>query len=74
MKLFYSFIASIMLISMTACNNPKQADQKTSGSDTAFNYMADRFADIQVLRYRVTGFDQLTLKQKQLAYYLYRQV
>ncbi len=36
----------------------------------AFNYEADRFADIQVLRYQVPGFEQLTLKQKQLAYYL----
>jgi dipeptidyl-peptidase-3 len=37
-----------------------------------FNYMADRFADIQVLRYEVKGFDQLSLKQKQLAYYMYQ--
>ncbi len=37
----------------------------------AFDYTADRFADIQVLRYQVPGFEQLTLKQKQLAYYLY---
>jgi dipeptidyl-peptidase III len=36
-----------------------------------FQYQADRFADIQVLRYQVPGFDQLSLKQKQLAYYLY---
>ncbi len=32
---------------------------------------ADRFADIQVLRYPVPGFDHLTLQQKKLAYYLY---
>ena len=36
-----------------------------------FEYKADRFADIQVLRYRVPGFENLSLKQKQLAYYLY---
>jgi dipeptidyl-peptidase-3 len=35
-----------------------------------FVYEADRFADIQVLRYQVPGFEQLSLKQKQLAYYL----
>ena len=39
-------------------------------AEPAFDYKADRFADIQVLRYRVPGFEQLTLKQKQLAYYL----
>src|SRR5689334_13955441 len=36
-----------------------------------FEFKADRFADIQVLRYRVPGFEKLSLKQKQLAYYLY---
>ena len=36
----------------------------------AFEYKADRFADIQVLRYRVPGFDQLSLSEKKLAYYL----
>ena len=35
-----------------------------------FQYKADRFADIQVLRYQVPGFEQLTLRQKQFAYYL----
>ena len=34
-----------------------------------FQVVADQFADIQVLRYRVPGFDQLTLQQKKLAYY-----
>lgn len=35
-----------------------------------FKVVADRFADIEVLRYRVPEFDQLTLQQKKLAYYL----
>ena len=35
-----------------------------------FNYNVDRFADIQVLRYQVPGFNDLTLKQKTLVYYL----
>jgi dipeptidyl-peptidase-3 len=36
----------------------------------SFNYNADRFADIQVLRYRVPGFEALSLQQKLLIYYL----
>lgn len=40
-------------------------------STNAFEYKADRFADIQVLRYQVPGFDKLSLQQKRLAYYLY---
>lgn len=30
----------------------------------------DRFADIQILRYEVPGFDELSLREKKLAYYL----
>jgi dipeptidyl-peptidase-3 len=43
------------------------------GAQTAkpFQVEADRFADIQVLRYEIPGFDQLSPKQKELAYYLY---
>jgi dipeptidyl-peptidase III len=44
------------------------ADEAASSSE--FQFKADRFADIQVLRYRVDGFDQLSLRQKELAYYL----
>ena len=34
------------------------------------NYSVDRFADIEVLRYAVPGFDSLSLNQKKLIYYL----
>ena len=33
-------------------------------------YQDERFADLQLLRYRLTGFEQLSLCQKQLIYYL----
>ena len=35
-----------------------------------FDYTVDRFADIEVLRYRVPGFEELPLQQKKLVYYL----
>lgn len=35
-----------------------------------FNYVTDRFADIEVLRYKVPGFEELSLNQKKLIYYL----
>lgn len=35
-----------------------------------FKYDVDRFADIQVLRYQVPGFENLSLKQKKYVYYL----
>lgn len=35
-----------------------------------FDYTVDRFADIEVLRYKVPGFENLSLDQKCLIYYL----
>ena len=35
-----------------------------------FCYTDERFADLQMLRYKLTGFDQLSLQQKRLIYYL----
>ena len=35
-----------------------------------FSYTVEQFADLQVLRYRVSGFETLNLQQKQLIYYL----
>ena len=35
-----------------------------------FSYIVDQFADLQILRYQVPGFENLSLRQKQLLYYL----
>ena len=35
-----------------------------------FRYRDERFADIQMLRYRLNGFEKLNLQQKQLVFYL----
>ena len=39
--------------------------------NTKFNYHAEQFADIEILRYYLPGFKSLSLKEKELAYYLY---
>lgn len=62
-------------ITFSSCK-PKEAPNETtkaeiSEKDTAFKVESDRFADIAVLNYRVDGFESLSIKQKQLAYYLY---
>ena len=36
-----------------------------------FIYCNEKFADIEILRYQVPGFEELTLKEKELVYYLY---
>lgn len=35
-----------------------------------FSYIVDQFADLQILRYQVPGFANLSLRQKQLLYHL----
>lgn len=42
----------------------------TAQTTDGFKYTDERFADIQMLRYKVEGFDNLTLKQKTFIYYL----
>ena len=59
------FFASIML---QACQNPP-SDTLTE-PQAEFQVLADQFADLQVLRYRIPGFENLTLQQKELLYYL----
>ena len=50
----------------TACNS----SSKDMEDNDTFDYVVDRFADIEVLRYQVPDFDNLTLNQKLLVYYL----
>ena len=38
--------------------------------EDTFHYTVEQFADLQILRYRVPGFEQLSLRQKMLVYYL----
>ncbi len=62
-------IVSLMTaMALTACAGPKE--KECSGAAGVFNYVVDQFADLQILRYQVPGFESLSLKQKQLLYHL----
>ncbi|MDR0414122.1 MAG: dipeptidyl peptidase 3 [Prevotellaceae bacterium] len=60
MKKIVFFIMGTIL--MGAC--------QSSGEGENFSYSVEKFADLEILRYRVPGFEQLTLQQKKLVYYL----
>lgn len=45
-----------------------QGEKKTQ--DTDFHYLLDEFADLKVIRFRVPGWDNLRLRQKEYAYHL----
>jgi dipeptidyl-peptidase-3 len=50
---------------LTAFSCSEKAEEKKE-----FNYIDERFADIQILHYEVEGFENLTLQQKTFIYYL----
>ena len=62
------------LCMLTACNNTSREDKQAPADDgidyATFEYKVDRFADIEILRYPVPGFNSLSLQQKELVYYL----
>ena len=51
-------------MSLVACNQEKKQVEAN------FNYTVEQFADLQLLRFKVHGFEELPLKQKELVYYL----
>ena len=51
-------------MSLVACNQEKKQVEDN------FNYTVEQFADLQLLRFKVHGFEELPLKQKELVYYL----
>ena len=54
-----------MSLISASCNRQQPAQQAAD-----FDYVVDHFADIEVLRYKVPEFENLTLNQKILVYYL----
>ncbi|MFI5222067.1 MAG: dihydrofolate reductase, partial [Bacteroidia bacterium] len=60
-------------ISATTAMYSCKSDHKSKGGEqpSAFEVECDRFADLQVLRYEIPGFNELTTQQKELSYYLY---
>ena len=62
-------VLCVLLAAMTllACN---KESKQTTPSIEDFPYMVDQFYDLGILRYRVPGFEDLSVQQKTLVYYL----
>ena len=70
------FSFAFFVVLAIACNNNSRVANTTATdslkvSDTSFSVAAQSFGDLQILRYQVPGFNELSIRQKQLAYYLY---
>jgi dipeptidyl-peptidase-3 len=57
----------ILIFMLVACTGEKNSN--TEGKED-FNYVLEQFADLRILRYKVPGFEELEIKQKELVYYL----
>jgi dipeptidyl-peptidase-3 len=69
----YSFTKTIAAATLAAAvSYPIMANENNiiNSDNDSFQYVTDRFADIEVLRYRVPRFEDLTINQKKLIYYL----
>jgi len=69
-------LAACPIVFFAACQAPQPKEEKPVTDTTimaekeTFNWQSDRFADFRILRYQVPGFEKLSLKQKELVYYL----
>ncbi|MDC8006222.1 dihydrofolate reductase [Aureisphaera galaxeae] len=70
--LFAAVMGSMLLFS---CADEKKETAQEQGKvettkDSNFEYVVDQFADLKILRYQIPGFEDLTLKEQKLVYYL----
>ncbi|MEJ6663197.1 MAG: dihydrofolate reductase [Flavobacteriaceae bacterium] len=66
MKLLMRWTLAMGVFTILSCNTTTD----TKEQDAAFDYVVGQFADIKVLRYQIPGFEDLTLKEQKLVYYL----
>ena len=66
MKNFFKMTAvTALAAAAVSCGNAPESSQGTD-----FKYLIDEFADIKIMRYRIPGWESLTLRQKEYAYHL----
>ena len=64
-------LAYFLLIPLTwACTPMEQKVETQETTEEEFLWTTEQFADLKIIRYQIPGFEQLTLDQKKLAYYL----
>ena len=64
MRKLFLITTTALLFGASLISCSKQSEE------TKFNYNVDKFADLQILRYQVPGFEELSLNQKLYIYYL----
>ncbi len=76
MKLTRLIVIAFASSAFFSCGNNANNKHDKSNADSivadvdTMKYFVEQFADIRVLRYKITGFEQLAPKQKEMLYYL----
>ncbi len=65
------YFLGLLILVLTACQ-PATSDNNGTGKvdENGFNWNPENFSDKKIIRYQIPGFDQLSLQQKKLVYYL----
>ncbi len=63
-------ILMVAAIACVSCNSNSDKEGALNKDADNFEFVVDRFADVQIMRYKVDNWDQLSLQQKELVYYL----
>jgi dipeptidyl-peptidase-3 len=63
-------LMATLLFSCKDDNKGKEVTAVETSTESEFDYNVEEFADIKVLRYQIPGFEDLTLKEQKLVYYL----
>lgn len=65
------FLKTMLILSISAAGFlTASCDPPVKDTEGEFKYLADEFADIKVIRYKIPGWDSLTLQQKEYIYHL----
>lgn len=73
MKVTYVLSFALAFAALVSCNEDKKEpvlEVTEVKEEKTFNYNVEQFADIKILRYQIPGWDNLTLKEQKLVYYL----
>jgi len=68
--LIFTIMTSMFMASCADTKSNESKDEQEVSLKTEFNYNVEQFADVKVLRYQIPGWENLTLKEQKLVYYL----
>ncbi|MBC9798687.1 dipeptidyl peptidase 3, partial [Sinomicrobium weinanense] len=69
-KTFLSLSLAAGMFFSCADEKKQHAEKKEPVAEKKFEYVVDQFADLKILRYQIPGWENLTLKEQKLVYYL----